>query len=94
MVTKAAMTTGMEMTAKEHIKKSLFFFSLLVSPLPAFCFELPKDFWLLRKKKNFEEEAVIGANFLFFWLLFPHTHVYKILLRYSHIPISYTMILR
>lgn len=26
MVTKAAMTTGMEMTAKEHIKKSLFFF--------------------------------------------------------------------
>lgn len=57
MVTKAAMTTGMEMTAKEHIEKSLFFFfSLLVSPLPAFCFELPKDFWLLGTKKNLKKK--------------------------------------
>lgn len=75
MVTKAAMTTGMEMTAKEHIKKSLFFFSLLVSPLPAFCFELPKDFWLLRKKKTLKKKLSLEQIFFSFGYYF-HTRMY------------------
>lgn len=69
MVTTVAMTTGMETMAKEHIKSQFIFF-ICFTTYGVFL-DYQKDFWL-SGKKNFKEEAVIGAIFSFFVIISTH----------------------
>lgn len=90
MATRAATTTEMMEMAKEPIKSPVFFFLYSFHHHRRFFFGITER--LLAIRENPFEEASLEQFTSSLPLLFPHTHVYKILPRYSHIPMSYTMI--